>query len=53
MSPKNSSLAYDEVMDETVGENCFEPEITLIVNKKFDDLESMEVSIKGKIVVSF
>lgn len=55
MSPKNNSLAYEELIEE-VGVD-FTPELNLIIPKRMYStkvqLESLPISIRGSITVSF
>lgn len=60
MSPNYSSLAYDDVKEqENEQENCFEPQLTVIVNmrnrkvKSSPSLERDVVQVQGRITVSF
>lgn len=51
MSPKNSSLAYDELLaDAQVGYN---PEISLVINKQSGVSAQDEIKISGTITLSF
>lgn len=62
MSPKHSSLAFDETVKE-FDDNCyfdsgFEPELTVIVNANYSKTPSMATSldviqVNGRITVSF
>lgn len=62
MSPKNSSLAFDEAVrefDETLDSVNFEPELKMIVNahylkSSFSQAASQDViQVNGRITVSF
>ena len=57
MSPKNSSLAYDDIKEEAVAEIL--PELNLIVNRQnwldnsLNEIANAMVSVSGRITVSF
>ena len=61
MSPKNSSLAYDDVSEQTQEASPgFEPQLNLIVNGRtvpfMDSLSGMEtevIQVRGRITISF
>lgn len=59
MSPKHSSLAYDEATTEFDGSHYnqdFEPELTVIVNAHYSKSSAMLddlIQISGRITVSF
>lgn len=53
MSPKNSSLAYDELKEvEILEERDFSPELNLIITKR-QSIQCDVTLIKGSITVSF
>ena len=57
MSPKNSSLAYDDLKEEGVADIL--PELNLIVNRHYwidnslNEIANAMISISGRITVSF
>jgi hypothetical protein len=57
VSPKNSSLAYDDLKEEAISEIL--PELNLIVNRQYwidnslNEIANAMVSISGRITVSF
>lgn len=59
MSPKHSSLAYDELKEQGLSyeEVSFEPELNLLVNTRYVSnsfsADSDVVRIEGRITVSF
>ncbi|QLH36938.1 MAG: hypothetical protein HWD61_13015 [Parachlamydiaceae bacterium] len=58
MSPKNSSLAFDDLKEQTF-EECFVPTLNVIVNARHSasllstELELAAVEVKGIFTVSF
>ena len=58
MSPKYSSLAFDEVKEQNYGiqmDECFEPQLNLLVNERYEARNASNdiVKIVGRITISF
>ena len=58
MSPKHSSLAYDDLKEQSLAqEENFEPQLNLVVSKRYNSnshsTDNDVVRIEGRITVSF
>lgn len=58
MSPKNCSLAFEECVKDLERDQCFEPDLKVILNARyakssFAQMTDNVVQVKGRITVSF